>query len=90
MVAGINLPAAQLQIAMGISLHRISEIRLLYGMVWQIRDTYYIRVWCTECVIAYPHLIPNHSEANGPYPAHPAHPAPTPHPPRTPHTHTPE
>ncbi|CDW53052.1 CPSase L D2 and Carboxyl trans and Biotin lipoyl and Biotin carb C and CPSase L chain and ACC central domain containing protein [Trichuris trichiura] len=31
MVANINLPAAQLQIAMGIPLHRIKDIRLLYG-----------------------------------------------------------
>ncbi|KAH7094196.1 acetyl-CoA carboxylase [Auriculariales sp. MPI-PUGE-AT-0066] len=32
MVSGVNLPAAQLQIAMGISLHRIRDIRQLYGM----------------------------------------------------------
>lgn len=32
MVSGVNLPAAQLQIAMGIPLHRISDIRLLYGV----------------------------------------------------------
>ncbi|KAL8321347.1 hypothetical protein RB597_007577 [Gaeumannomyces tritici] len=31
-VSGVNLPAAQLQIAMGIPLHRISDIRLLYGV----------------------------------------------------------
>ncbi|XP_078451558.1 acetyl-CoA carboxylase-like isoform X2 [Lampetra planeri] len=31
MVADVNLPAAQLQIAMGIPLHRIKDIRLLYG-----------------------------------------------------------
>ena len=31
MVSGVNLPAAQLQIAMGIPLHRIRDIRLLYG-----------------------------------------------------------
>jgi acetyl-CoA carboxylase/biotin carboxylase 1 len=31
MVTGVNLPAAQLQIAMGIPLHRIKDIRLLYG-----------------------------------------------------------
>ncbi|XP_076466128.1 acetyl-CoA carboxylase-like isoform X2 [Babylonia areolata] len=31
MVADINLPAAQLQIAMGLPLHRIKDIRLLYG-----------------------------------------------------------
>lgn len=31
MVADINLPAAQLQIAMGIPLYRIKDIRLLYG-----------------------------------------------------------
>ena len=31
MVSGVNLPAAQLQIAMGIPLHRIKDIRLLYG-----------------------------------------------------------
>ena len=31
MVTGVNLPAAQLQIAMGIPLHRIRDIRLLYG-----------------------------------------------------------
>ncbi|GAA5834604.1 hypothetical protein JCM3766R1_003613 [Sporobolomyces carnicolor] len=31
MVSGVNLPAAQLQIAMGIPLHRIRDIRTLYG-----------------------------------------------------------
>ncbi|CAF3357892.1 unnamed protein product [Rotaria sp. Silwood1] len=31
MVTDINLPACQLQIAMGICLHRIKDIRLLYG-----------------------------------------------------------
>ncbi|XP_063237346.1 acetyl-CoA carboxylase isoform X2 [Bacillus rossius redtenbacheri] len=31
MVADVNLPAAQLQIAMGLPLHRIKDIRLLYG-----------------------------------------------------------
>lgn len=32
MVSGVNLPAAQLQIAMGLPLHRIRDIRLLYGL----------------------------------------------------------
>ncbi|ODV86304.1 hypothetical protein CANARDRAFT_6793 [[Candida] arabinofermentans NRRL YB-2248] len=32
MVSGVNLPAAQLQIAMGIPLNRIKDIRLFYGM----------------------------------------------------------
>ncbi|KAI0480066.1 acetyl-CoA carboxylase [Xylariaceae sp. FL0804] len=32
MVSGVNLPVAQLQVAMGIPLHRISDIRLLYGV----------------------------------------------------------
>ncbi|KAL2260832.1 hypothetical protein VTK26DRAFT_5059 [Humicola hyalothermophila] len=32
MVSGVDLPAAQLQIAMGIPLHRIRDIRLLYGV----------------------------------------------------------
>lgn len=32
MVSGVNLPAAQLQIAMGIPMHRIRDIRLLYGL----------------------------------------------------------
>jgi acetyl-CoA carboxylase/biotin carboxylase 1 len=32
MVSGVNLPAAQLQIAMGIPLHQIRDIRLLYGV----------------------------------------------------------
>ena len=32
MVSGVNLPAAQLQIAMGVPLHRIRDIRLLYGV----------------------------------------------------------
>jgi acetyl-CoA carboxylase/biotin carboxylase 1 len=32
MVSGVNLPAAQLQIAMGIPMNRISDIRLLYGV----------------------------------------------------------
>ncbi|MCJ1313429.1 acetyl-coenzyme-A carboxylase [Agyrium rufum] len=31
MVSGVNLPAAQLQIAMGIPLHRVKDIRILYG-----------------------------------------------------------
>jgi acetyl-CoA carboxylase/biotin carboxylase 1 len=31
MVSGVNLPAAQLQVAMGLPLHRIRDIRLLYG-----------------------------------------------------------
>ncbi|KAK7582615.1 hypothetical protein V9T40_014060 [Parthenolecanium corni] len=31
MVADVNLPAAQLQIAMGLQLHRIKDIRLMYG-----------------------------------------------------------
>lgn len=31
MVSGVNIPAAQLMIAMGIPLHRIRDIRLLYG-----------------------------------------------------------
>ena len=31
MIADVNLPAAQLQIAMGLPLHRIKDIRLLYG-----------------------------------------------------------
>ncbi|CAL1538931.1 unnamed protein product [Lymnaea stagnalis] len=32
MVADINLPAAQLQVAMGLPLHRMKSIRLLYGL----------------------------------------------------------
>lgn len=32
MVADVNLPSAQLQIAMGIPLHRIKDIRMMYGM----------------------------------------------------------
>jgi acetyl-CoA carboxylase/biotin carboxylase 1 len=32
MVSGVNLPAAQLQIAMGLPLHCIRDIRLLYGV----------------------------------------------------------
>merc|ERR1719370_1416835 len=32
MVSDVNLPAAQLQIAMGIPLHRIKDIRVLYGL----------------------------------------------------------
>ncbi|KAJ2784730.1 acetyl-coenzyme-A carboxylase [Coemansia javaensis] len=32
MVSGVNLPAAQLLVAMGIPLHRIREIRQLYGL----------------------------------------------------------
>ncbi|KAL8690201.1 MAG: hypothetical protein Q9218_004295 [Villophora microphyllina] len=31
MVSGVNLPAAQLQVAMGLPLHRMRDIRLLYG-----------------------------------------------------------
>uniref|UniRef100_A0A8C3EU42 acetyl-CoA carboxylase n=1 Tax=Corvus moneduloides TaxID=1196302 RepID=A0A8C3EU42_CORMO len=32
MVADVNLPAAQLQIAMGVPLHRIKDIRMMYGV----------------------------------------------------------
>lgn len=32
MVSGVNIPAAQLQVAMGIPLYRIHDIRTLYGM----------------------------------------------------------
>lgn len=32
MVTGVNLPAAQLQIAMGVPLHNIKDIRLFYGV----------------------------------------------------------
>ncbi|KAF4593047.1 acetyl-coenzyme-A carboxylase [Pleurotus pulmonarius] len=32
MVSGVNLPAAQLQVAMGVPLHRIRDIRQLYGV----------------------------------------------------------
>lgn len=32
MVTGVNLPAAQIQIAMGIPMHRIRDIRTLYGV----------------------------------------------------------
>lgn len=32
MISGVNLPAAQLQVAMGIPLNRISDIRVLYGL----------------------------------------------------------
>lgn len=32
MVTGVNLPVAQLQIAMGIPMHRIRDIRLMYGV----------------------------------------------------------
>ncbi|KAF9531776.1 acetyl CoA carboxylase [Crepidotus variabilis] len=32
MVTGVNLPAAQLQVAMGLPLHRIRDIRTLYGV----------------------------------------------------------
>jgi acetyl-CoA carboxylase/biotin carboxylase 1 len=31
MITDVNLPACQLQIAMGISLHRIKDIRVLFG-----------------------------------------------------------
>lgn len=32
MVSNINIPAVQLQVAMGIPLHRITEIRLFFGL----------------------------------------------------------
>jgi hypothetical protein len=32
LVAGVNLPAAQLHVAMGIPLYRIPDIRALYGL----------------------------------------------------------
>ena len=35
MVSGVNLPAAQLQVAMGLPLHRIRDIRTLYGVAPQ-------------------------------------------------------
>jgi biotin carboxylase len=39
MVADINLPAAQLQVAMGVPLNRIKDIRLLYGLdPWGITE----------------------------------------------------
>ena len=41
MISGVNLPAAQLQIAMGIPLNRIADIRALYGKVRE-RD----EIWC--------------------------------------------
>lgn len=31
MVSNVNLPSAQLQIAMGVPLHRIKDIRILFG-----------------------------------------------------------
>ncbi|XP_077165163.1 acetyl-CoA carboxylase 2 isoform X1 [Paroedura picta] len=31
MIADVNLPAAQLQIAMGVPLHRVKDVRVLYG-----------------------------------------------------------
>ncbi len=33
MISGVNLPAAQLQVAMGIPLHCIADVRSLYGKV---------------------------------------------------------
>ena len=33
MISGVNLPAAQLQIAMGVPLNRIADIRALYALV---------------------------------------------------------
>lgn len=39
MVTGVNLPAAQLQVAMGIPLHRIRDIRLLYGADTNLTST---------------------------------------------------
>mgnify|MGYP002758630639 FL=1 len=35
MVSGVNIPAVQLQISMGVPLHRIADIRALYG---EVRD----------------------------------------------------
>jgi len=32
MVADVNMPSLQLQVAMGLPLHRIKDIRVLYGM----------------------------------------------------------
>lgn len=32
MVSGVNIPAAQLQIAMGVPLHCIKDIRIMYGV----------------------------------------------------------
>ena len=32
MLASINIPAIQLQIAMGLPLHRIVDVRLFYGL----------------------------------------------------------
>ena len=32
MVSGVNLPAAQLQVAMGVPLHRNPDIRMMYGL----------------------------------------------------------
>ena len=38
-ILGINLPACQLQVAMGIPLHRIGEIRRIYGRHERGKDT---------------------------------------------------
>jgi acetyl-CoA carboxylase/biotin carboxylase 1 len=38
MVSGVNLPAAQLQVAMGLPLHRIRDIRQLYGLAPHASD----------------------------------------------------
>jgi acetyl-CoA carboxylase/biotin carboxylase 1 len=32
MISGVNIPAAQLQIAMGVPLHCIKDIRIMYGL----------------------------------------------------------
>ncbi|EHB01548.1 Acetyl-CoA carboxylase 2 [Heterocephalus glaber] len=42
MIADINLPAAQLQISMGVPLHRLKDIRLLYGeSPWGVTPIYF-------------------------------------------------
>jgi acetyl-CoA carboxylase/biotin carboxylase 1 len=38
-ILGLNLPACQLQVAMGLPLHRIGDIRRLYGRHPQGKDT---------------------------------------------------
>ncbi|KAL6466122.1 hypothetical protein MHYP_G00262550 [Metynnis hypsauchen] len=50
MIADVNLPAAQLQIAMGIPLYRIKEIRVLYGeSPWGDAPINFESPECTPC-----------------------------------------
>jgi acetyl-CoA carboxylase/biotin carboxylase 1 len=56
MISNINIPAVQLQIAMGIPLHRIMEIRMFYELdrygTTKLAEDKLVRTKTNICVIA--------------------------------------